>query len=111
VGRQNARRVDDEQGVVANRRDAGAVASARSVLGTRRGRRLRHWAPRACFLTFLMKVFVQRPCVLSWFTISATRRALASALKAALALTSPASCAPSAVTGTLGPAGAATGGR
>jgi hypothetical protein len=32
-----------------------------------------------------MKVLVQRSCVLSWFTISATSRVFASAARAALA--------------------------
>lgn len=52
-----------------------------------------------------MKVLVHRPCVDSWFTISATSRAFASSERTADAFTSAASCAPSAVTGALGPVG------
>ncbi len=46
---------------------------------------------RVCLRTFLMKVLVQRPCVLSWFTISAMSRVFASALRVTQAFTSAAS--------------------
>jgi hypothetical protein len=58
---------------------------------------------RVCLRSFLMNVRVQRPCVLSWLMISATSRFFASSSRAAQALTSSASCAPSGVVGALGP--------
>lgn len=50
-----------------------------------------------------MKVRVHRPCVLSWFAISAINRVFASEPMPAQALTSDASCTPSAVAGPFGP--------
>jgi len=50
-----------------------------------------HHAGRVCFLTFLRKVLVHLPCVLSWLTISPINRALASGARTALAFTSSAS--------------------
>jgi len=66
---------------------------------------------RVCLRTFFMKVRVQRPCVLSWLAISTISRAFVSSASPALALTSLASCTPSAVVGPLGPAATTTAAR
>jgi hypothetical protein len=95
------------------RQDPGrdqARCTSQEMAARQHGRSRRYPPGRICFRSFLRNVFVHRPCVLSWFTISAMRRALASAFNGA-ALTSDASSDPSGVTGTRGPAGGAATGR